>query len=140
MPELTPQSTTPTAPPPAVIPPPLDPLLWEDFAVFRETFLAYFTRAEDAAAFRHLGSLIFEMLLEHARYFSDPPESPTRRELRAALADLRHVQGFLRTLGNQHRESSLDPQDAALSRYAGLQSGKVRRLADRIEQRLGVGS
>jgi hypothetical protein len=80
------------------------------------------------------------MLLEHCRYFPDPPESDTRWELRAVLADLRHLQGFLRTLGNQHKESSLSPEDAALSRYAGFQSVKVRRLADRIEQRLAVGS
>ncbi len=121
---------------PLELPPPLDPAEWEDFAVFRETFLAYFTRPEDAAAFRLVGSLIFEMLLEHVRYFPDPPESSVRWELRAALADLRHLQGFFRTLGNQRKASSLDAQDAALSRYAGLQSAKVRRLADRIADRL----
>jgi hypothetical protein len=68
-----------------VAPPILDPATWEDFAVFRETFLAYFTRPEDAAALRHLGNLAFEMLLEHCRYFPDPPESETRWELRAAV-------------------------------------------------------
>ena len=130
MPELATQSTPPT------LPPPLDPEQWEDFAVFRETFLTYFTRPEDVASLRHLGGLVFEMLLEHCRYFPDPPESDTRRELRAALADMRHLQGFLRTLGNQHKASSLSPDDRALSRYAGLQSVKIRRLADRIAQRL----
>ena len=121
---------------PTALPPPLDPALWEDSAVFRETFLAYFTRPDDADAFRHLGNLMFEMLLEHCQNFPDAPESVIRSELRAALADLRHAQGFLQTLGNQHRESSLAPQDAALSRYAGLQSLKLRRLADRVAQRL----
>jgi hypothetical protein len=128
------------ATPPPASPPVIDPAKWEDFPTFRETFLAYFTRPEDAAAFRHIGNLVFEMVLEHCRYFPDPPESDVRRELRAALADLRHLQGFLRTLGNQRKASSLGPEDTALSRYAAKQSGKVRRLTDRIEQRLAVGS
>ena len=68
MPELTPQSTAPSDSPPATpalppdddlpeaaAPPVIDPPKWEDFAVFRETFLAYFTVPKHAAALRVVG-------------------------------------------------------------------------------------
>ena len=85
-----------------------------------------------------MGSLLFEIILEFSRYFPNREESPTRQDLRAGLADLRHLQGFLRVVGRQHRDNVLSPEDAALSRYAGIQAVKLRRIANRIEQRLQV--
>ena len=48
---------------PAVSPPTIDPARWEDFPVFRETFLRWFTDPAHNAALRSVGALLFEMVL-----------------------------------------------------------------------------
>jgi hypothetical protein len=42
-----------------------------------------------------------------------------RAELAAALADLRHLQGFLSSVGREHEVSSLSDANDALSIFAG---------------------
>jgi hypothetical protein len=152
MPELTPQSTSPSSPapppvpagtlpippesiPPAV-PPILDPVLWEDFPVFRETFLMYISEPEFNASLRRVGEYFFGMLLECYGDWPEWPESSTRTELRAAVADLRHLEGFLASVGQEHAVASLPWQDARLSRFAARQAAEVARIAHRIEQEL----
>jgi len=132
MPELVPQSTPPPVTPSSRI----DPAAWEDFPVFRETFLRYFTRPADAAALRAVGRMAYDLVLEAWGNWPDPPEGFIARDLYAALADVRHLQGFLRTLGNQQKDSSLSRSDAALSRYAAIQSGKLRTVANNMDARL----
>src|SRR3954469_25168663 len=72
--------------------PAIDPVSWEDFAVFRETFLMYVTPPGYAAALRKVGEMLFTMTLESYNPWPGWPESSTRTELRAAVADLRHLQ------------------------------------------------
>ena len=65
---------------------------WNEPAAFRETTLRLFTKPEDRAALAHPGEMLHDMALVTAPYGADP-ESPTRGELRAAAADLRHLEG-----------------------------------------------
>jgi hypothetical protein len=123
------------APPPAS-PPVIDPATWEDFAVFRETFLMYFTPPGYAAALRTVGEMLHTMILESYDPWPGWPESSTRTELRAALADLRHLQGFLQSVGREHAVSSLTRPDDRLSRFAARQAAEVAKIAHRIEAEL----
>ncbi len=126
-----------TSPPgsPAV-PPTIDPAAWEDFAVFRECFLMYLTPPGYAAALRTFGEMLHGMILESYNPWPGWPESSTRTELRAALADLRHLEGFLGAVGREHVASSLTRPDDRLSRFAARQAAEVAKIAQRIEAEL----
>ena len=156
MPELTSQSTSPSSPalspvppgappippetvPPAV-PPILDPVLWEDFPVFRETFLMYISEPEFNASLRRVGEYFFGMLLECYGDWPEWPESSTRTELRAAVADMRHLQGFLASVGQERRFSSLTPEDAKLSKHASRVARLLKQVADTFERKLAQGA
>jgi hypothetical protein len=127
MPELTSQSTTPPA---------ADSPTWEDREGFRETLLLHFTRPGDADAMRHFGAMLYDSALLCASSWPDWPETTTRTELRAAAADLRHLEGFLATVGREHEVASLSSEDARLSRIAARQAGEVAKVARRIEEAL----
>jgi hypothetical protein len=75
--------------------PRIKPAQFEQVPAFRETFLVPFTMPGDAEAFRTIGRLIAAMAGEYREYWP-VLESHPRRELRAALADLRHLEGYLR--------------------------------------------
>lgn len=115
--------------------PRIDPALWEKGEGFRETLLLHYTDPEANETLRRLGGLLFNQALEGAAW-PHHPEGTTRSELRAALADLRHLEGFLISVGREHQVSSLDPQDEALSLFAESQAVEVGRMADRIEEEL----
>jgi hypothetical protein len=150
MPELVQQSTAPAPPPmppglppippevdpPAATPPVIDPAAWEDYPAFRETFLMYFTPPGYADALRTVGEMLHTMILENYRPWPGWPESSTRTEMRAALADLRHLQGFLASVGREKELSSLDPEDAYLSNTAARLARQIKHAADGIEREL----
>src|SRR5436305_323439 len=143
-----PPGPPPAAPPPpepsgpengsqgAATPPTIDPAAWEDFAAFRETFLMYLTPPGYAAALRTVGEMLHTMILESYNPWPGWPESSTRTEMRAALADLRHLQGFLASVGREKELSSLDAEDAYLSQIAGKLSRQIKHAADGIEREL----
>ncbi len=132
MPEL-----TDSTPPPTAVPPAIDPAAWEDYPAFRETFLMYFTPPGYAAALRTAGEMLHTMILESYDPWPGWPESSTRTEMRAALADLRHLQGFLASVGREKDLSSLDPEDAYLSNIAAKLARQIGHAADGIERELG---
>ena len=70
---------------------------WQNDSPFRETFLDHLApEPELADAFRTVGSAVYEWLLEFESMLDDDrPESGTRTDLRAAVADLRWIAGFL---------------------------------------------
>ena len=123
----------------AVSPPTIDPKRWEDFPTFRESFLRWFTDPAHNAALRAFGTLLFEMVLEANRVFPDEPESFTRHDLRAAVADLRYLQGFLGYIGSQQEDMQPeeDREDMRLSKLAAKLAPRVGRIADAIEGALG---
>ncbi len=146
MPELVQNCIPSPAPPPTppgklppswpAVPPTIDPAFWEDFPVFRETFLLYISEPSFNAALRAVAEHFFTMLLEAYDRWPAWPESSTRTELRAAVADLRHLQGFLASVGQERNLSSLDQRDKHLSRYASGAARMLNRLANAIEREL----
>ena len=150
MPELVKNSTPSSAPPPIpprtplipperdrpAVPPVIQPAAWEDYPVFRETALIYLSEPEFNAAIRTAGDYFFGMLLECYADWPEWAESSTRTELRAAVADLRHLQGFLASVGQERRVASLSPGDVRLSRHASGAARMLKRLADSIESKL----
>jgi hypothetical protein len=137
MPDLG-QDSTPPAPP--AVPATIDPAAWEDFPVFRESFLMFISEPAFNVSLRTAGEHFFRMLLEHYDRWPAWPESSTRTELRAAVADLRHLQGFLASVGMERRVSSLDEGDAKLSRHASQVARLLKQVADTIERKLAKGA
>jgi len=131
MPEL-----TDSTPPPPAVPPVINPATWEDFPAFRETFLMYVTPPGYAAAIRKTGEMLYSLLLDSPATWPGWPESSTRTEMRAAMADLRHLQGFLRSVGDERRLSSLDAEDAYLSNVAAKLARQIGHATDGIEREL----
>jgi hypothetical protein len=123
MPELTPESIFPAS--------------WEEHAAFRSTFLMHFTKEGDRAALEILGQLLYEMLLEVSGGWPHWPESPTRVEMRAVVADLRHAQAFLAAIAGARHASSLKGEDERLSLLADELSREVGKTANAIESVLG---
>ncbi len=127
-----PKSTPPAATPPRILPP-----SWEDFPAFRETFLLYFTERPTNAALRVVGRMLHELVLEYCHHWPDWSDGVTRTELRAALADLRHLEGYLGTVGREHETASLSDADTSLSRLAARQAVELARIAEEIELAIG---
>ncbi|HEY0557705.1 MAG TPA: hypothetical protein VGG20_25860 [Thermoanaerobaculia bacterium] len=143
----------PAAPPSLVVAPPSDPtdppappatwdprkpgnsgpFPWEDHAVFRFTFLMWFTRPEDRELLEALGRMIYEMTLEVCGTWLSLPESTTRAEMRAAAYDLRHIEAFLWSVALEREHASLGVEDERLSIMAAEWSGMVGRIAKGIE-------
>ncbi|HSS48736.1 MAG TPA: hypothetical protein VLX28_07310, partial [Thermoanaerobaculia bacterium] len=111
------------------IPPRIDPSQWEHFVAFRETFLLHFTEPRHNRALRGVGDLIYELALDY-NHFPDQPEGWRRAELRAAVADLRHLEGYLVTAASDPPD---EPYEAALCRTAVLMSQEVGSVAEHIE-------
>lgn len=114
----------------------LDPEAWEDFPTFRETLLMYIANEEVADAFRFVGKFLYNIILEAREQAVPGDESSTRLELHAALADLRHLQGFLTTVGRESEVSSLPQEDARLSLFAASQARELAAMAERLEAEL----
>lgn len=117
--------------------PHIDPASWEEGEGFRETFLLRFTDPEANTTLRRVGSLLSDLSFEAARLWPHHPEGETRSELRAALADLRHLEGFLASVGREHELSSLSPADDLLSQFAAREARELARMAAEIEEALG---
>lgn len=116
--------------------PSIDPARWEEGEGFRETLLLHFSDPEANATLRRLGVLFFNVSLELAGSWPHHPGGETRAELRAALADLRHLEGFLASLGREHEVSSLSEEEDVLSLVAARHAVELGRIAREIEQAL----
>src|SRR3954470_13151418 len=110
--------------------PRIDPAHFEESEGFRETLLVRYTEPQANETLRRLGVLLFDLSLTHAEDWPHHSEGETRAELSAALADLRHLQGFLSSVGREHEISSLSDADDALSIFAGEQAGELARIGD----------
>lgn len=125
------ESTRPAIPPPIV-----NPATWEDFNGYRETFLLHFPDPVTNAALRRTADLYYQLILESPLVMPDQPEGWVRSQIRAAVADLRFLQGFLAFLGGE-AETSLTPHEEHLCRFAGARAEVIGRAADEIESELG---
>jgi hypothetical protein len=97
----------------------------------------YVTDPAYNAALRIFGRLLHELVLEYYRHWPNWLEGVTATELRAAVADLRHLEGYLGAVGREHEEASLTGPEMAFSRLAARKAGELTRIADEIEQALG---
>ena len=138
MPDLEQDSIPPT--PPAAVPATIDPDAFEDFAVFRESFLMYISEPSFNASLRVAAEHFFTMMLESYDRWPAWRETSTRTEMRAAVADLRHLQGFLASIGLERRHSSLDAGDAKLSRHASRVARLLKQVGDTMERKLAKGA
>jgi hypothetical protein len=112
--------------------PPLD-----EGDTFRETTLQLIDDPEDREAMRRFGRLIYHLAVEVSQDLGTNGESSvTRADLRAAAADFRSLGGYLRLVERSAVESSLEPPDARLARFAGRLAGRVDNLVESIERRL----
>lgn len=103
--------------------PRIKPVQFEKFPAFRETFLVHFTLPGDAEAFRTIGRLMDVMANEYRYYWPDGDSAP-QAQLRAALGDLRHLEGYLgRYLGSAYP-------------FAAEVAELVREVADRLDRGL----
>jgi len=128
MPELTPQSIA--------VPPSIAPAEWESFPIFRESALLYISEPEFNSALRKVGEHFYSMLLEVYDKWPEWPESSTRMELRALVADLRHAQGFAASIGLERKASALAPEDHKLAKHAAELARVLNKLAGGIERKL----
>ena len=124
--------STPAAPIPRI-----DPASWEEGEGFRETLLLHVSDPEANETLRRLGQFFYNASLACAPSWPHQPEGETRAELRAALADLRHLEGFLASVGREHVVSSLSAADEALSEFAERQTLALSRVAEEIEAAIG---
>jgi hypothetical protein len=120
--DITPPDVPTFAPVPII-----DPDAFERFEGWRETTLAVFTDAKANATLRAMADLIYTIALEYSRYWPVEPEG-CRHQCRAAVADLRHLQGYLSMLG-QVREDRISAACGRLSR-------RVKSVADALEAEL----
>jgi|SRR5579863_695831 len=112
---------------------------WDESDSFRETTLRQFGDPQDREALRRVGRMLYDMALETTLGTTQAQldeSSLTRAELRAVLADLRYLEGYLSLLGRSSKECSLLPADDALARFAGRLAGKVGALARSVAERL----
>jgi hypothetical protein len=131
MPDLT--DSTPSSP---AVPPTIDPAKYEEFPTFRETFLVFFTDPTANATTRAYGKLLYDLVLAAWGDWPDPPEGMLRASLRAAVADLRHVQGALLEWTGESF-SPVTPHEGHLASVGDDIARSVGQLADRLEKELG---
>jgi len=118
------------------VPPVIDPDRYERFEGLRETTLASITDPEANAALRSVIDLVYTMALEYAGHWPREPEGSFRHQVRAAVADLRHLQGFLAYLGREAEASELTPAEEHVSRKCASLAGCVREIANALEAEL----
>ena len=149
MPELDQESTPPTVsvppvpvppaddPPddPPAIPPVIDPDRFEDFPVLREIFLLYVSDPDANASLRGAAELLYHLILNYWGEWPDQPEGFLRASLRAAVADMRFVQGFLTEMEEGAQDSA---HEEHLASVGGAVASEIGALADRIERELGT--
>lgn len=127
---------TPEKPTPAVaIPPIIDPEKWEDFPFLREVALYHVTDLDANAILRAFGDLLYKMMLEYSGNWPHSPEGYVRSELRAAVGDLRTVEGFL--VGMEDDAKGDDSHEGHLGRVGVRVGREIGQLAAQIEGELG---
>ncbi len=133
-------SFTETDDDPRYVVPTIDPKDFDDFAVFRETFLRQIDHVREVSAFRDFATVLFEMSGEATRLWQGTYAESTASDLAASVADLRYLQGFLSVLVTTSSESeSLTPRNKFFLRTADRTAQKIAALAEEIEADLRAG-
>jgi hypothetical protein len=125
-----------TPPPPSVVPPIIVPEEYEEFPAFRETFLVLFTDPEANATMRAFGKLLLDFVLAAWGEWPNQPEGIFRASLRAAVADLHHVQGALLEWTGENF-GPVTPHEEYLASVGTDVAHALGELADKLEKELG---
>jgi hypothetical protein len=151
MPELTAHSIpkTPPLPPSLYAAPPSEPpeppssppsssaSKWEPYEGFRFTFLLHFT-LDEQAALQKVAQMLFDAALERPR----PQDLPEQNapwmlwEMRTALSEMHYLEGYLGTIFDAHRLSSLPPEVEKLSKMAGGIASELDDVIHSFDQEL----
>ncbi len=108
---------------------------WQELAPFRETFLRHLMQPDDEKAVRHLGTLFFEMALDISRFWPKREEPEVVCDLKAAAADLRHLEQHLRAnVVASLTASDLSAPEKLLARQAMGWADRLAEVAAEIEQ------
>jgi hypothetical protein len=110
---------------------------WEAHPAFRFTFLMHFTQPGDREALEHLGRMLYDSALELAGKWPRGQESPTRAELRAVLADLRHAESFIASVAGSRHVASLGVEDERLTYMVDEVWRDIGRTAKILETMIG---
>jgi hypothetical protein len=128
-----PESTPAPIPDPAARPQVHNPADYDDVQGFRETMLVYITEPAFNASLRFLAGTLYDMCLDYNRFWPRLPGKSTVWEMEAALADLRHLQGFLGMVAKEREEVSGSTTDHELSALAEREALVLQAIGDRIE-------
>ncbi len=115
----------------------LQPSHWEAHAVFRETYLHLYPEAHIRDAFRSVGVTLYDNALLHEETYKERGEVPVKSDLRAALRDLRQLQGYIHHLGADSGSVD-DPEQVQLHLLAVELSEHLGAKAAQLEEILGV--
>jgi len=118
------------------VPAEIDPAHFEDFEGFRETTLAAFTDPRANDVLRGLGDLLYTQALEYARHWPREPGGAFFHQVRAVLADLRHLEGWLDHLDKQRAEASLSADEETVSVLCGTLAPRLRAIGDAVAAEL----
>ena len=118
-------------------PHPLQPSSWEAHAVFRETYLHLYPETHIRDAFRSVGVTLYDNALLHEETYKERSEVPVKADLRAALRDLRQLQGYIHHLGAEPGSVD-DPEQVQLHLLAVELSEQLGAEAARFEEILGT--
>src|SRR5882672_1745107 len=132
MPSL-PDPTPPAFPPDVAVPAVIKPPRFEDFEGFRETTLATFTDPGANAVLRGLGALLYEMALEYTAHWPHEPCGAFFHQVRAVLADLRHLQGWLAHLAGEVSASVLDFEEEQIATVCGTLAADLKEAGDALQ-------
>lgn len=103
--------------------PVIQPEKFDDYAVFRETFLKFITDRATNSALRAFGEVQFDAFLECLHFWPKHAKSTGHANFRAVIADLRHLQGFL-----------ADEPDEDYAQVARRFSRELGEIADKLER------
>ncbi len=115
----------------------LQPRHWEAHAVFRETYLHLYPEAYNRDAFRSVGVTLYDNALLHEETYKERGEVPVKSDLRAALRDLRQLQGYIHHLGAE-AGSDDDPEIVQFQSLAIEVSEQLGVQAAQLEASLGA--
>jgi hypothetical protein len=133
-----PQFTSAAGPagPPAAVPAAILPARFEDFEGFRETTLAAFTDPQANTTLRGLGTLLYDMALEYTAHWPHEPCGAFFHQVRAVLADLRHLEGWLAHLAAEVSASVLDFEEEQVAAVCGTLAADLKAAGDTLQARI----
>jgi hypothetical protein len=113
----------------------LDPREWEQHAVFRDTFLARFSQAEDRQALRHCGRMLYLRAMDYGEVCD--AERTATADLAPVALDLHFLEAYLEDLA---RHPYPGTEGERLSALAVGWGRAAESLAQRIEMALAPGA